>query len=76
VIIFGAGIGSIYAYDAQLEAQASSLEILNWVPPIAAETPKPVPDHPLPVRSTTKSNTPVDPNIHVSNENHRANNHG
>jgi len=34
VIIFGAGIGSIYAYDAQLEAQANDLELMSWVPPV------------------------------------------
>ena len=33
LILFGAGIASIYAYDANLEAQTSSLELVNWVPP-------------------------------------------
>jgi protein TonB len=66
VILFGAGIGSIYAYDAQLEAQASSLEILNWVPPVTPAPPKPVPAHSLPVRNTTRSNAPIDPNITVA----------
>ena len=34
VILFAAGIASIYAYDAQLEAQSDTLELLNWVPPV------------------------------------------
>jgi len=42
VIIFGAGIGSIYAYDAQLEAQASNLELMSWVPAITPPKPDPV----------------------------------
>lgn len=65
VILFGAGIGSIYAYDAQLEAQTSSLELLNWVPPVAANTPKPVPERPQVTRKTPPSNAPVDPNVTV-----------
>lgn len=48
VILFGAGIGSIYAYDAQLETQASSLELMSWVPPITPAPPKPVIEHPKP----------------------------
>jgi len=36
VILFAAGIASVYAYDAQLESQTSSLELLSWVPPVAA----------------------------------------
>jgi protein TonB len=60
VILFGAGIGSIYAYDAQLEAQASSLELMSWVPPVTPATPKPVIERsPSAVRS--HSNAPVDP---------------
>ena len=37
VILFGAGIGSIYAYDAQLEAQTSTLDFLGWIPVIKPE---------------------------------------
>ena len=33
-ILFAAGIASVYAYDAQLESQSNSLEILSWVPPV------------------------------------------
>jgi len=62
VILFGAGIGSIYAYDAQLEAQTDSLEVLNWVPPVTPATPKPIADPIRPVRRTP-STAPIDPHI-------------
>ena len=39
LILFAAGVASIYAYDARLEAQSSDLTVLNWIPPV---TP---PDH-------------------------------
>src|SRR6266571_2766120 len=39
LILFAAGIASIYAYDARLEAQSSDLTILNWIPAV------PAPDH-------------------------------
>lgn len=61
LILFAAGVASIYAYDARLEAQSNSLEILNWVPPV---TPPPV--HPTNVaaprvvRRVAPSNVPVD----------------
>jgi len=66
VILFGAGIASIYAYDANLEAQTSSLELLNWVPPVTTAAPKPIPNHPEPVRRQTTSNATVDPNIKIA----------
>ena len=66
VILFGAGIASIYAYDARLEEQTSSLELLNWVPPVTTTAPKPIPTHPEPVRRPTTSNAPVDRNISVA----------
>lgn len=66
VILFAAGIVSVYAYDAQLESQAGSLELLNWVPPVTA-APKPVRDnHPQVVRRSTPATAPVDRNITVS----------
>jgi protein TonB len=40
IALTGAGVASVLAYDAQLEAQTSSLELLNWVPPV-------IPDRPL-----------------------------
>ena len=52
VIIFGAGIGSIYAYDAQLETQVSSLELMSWVPPVTPE-----PNRVQPARSPASSSS-------------------
>ena len=34
VLFFVAGIVSIYAYDARVEAQTDELEVLSWVPPV------------------------------------------
>ena len=53
VLFFVAGIVSIYAYDARLDAQTNELELLNWVPPVAV-----VPDHerPQPARRAPASN--------------------
>jgi len=66
VILFAAGIVSVYAYDAQLEAQTNSLELLNWVPPIIPATaPAPRDVHPV-IRRTTPTSAPVDPNIRMS----------
>lgn len=65
VILFGAGIASIYAYDANLEAQTGDLELLNWVPPVTTAAPKPIAD-PQPVRRPTTSNAPVDRNVNIS----------
>jgi protein TonB len=66
VILLAAGVASVYAYDAQLEAQTSSLELLYWVPPITA-APKPVqPDRPQTVRRSSPTNATVDPKITVA----------
>src|ERR1044071_5234971 len=64
LILFGAGIGSIYAYDAQLEAQTTGMELLNWVPPVPP-TAKPVSEPPKTVRRSTPSSAPVDPTARV-----------
>jgi protein TonB len=64
LILFAAGIASIYAYDAHLEAQNTDLTLLSWVPPL-----KPVADRERPretPRRTAPSNAPVDRNIRVS----------
>ncbi|HXI26234.1 MAG TPA: energy transducer TonB [Pyrinomonadaceae bacterium] len=39
IALTGAGVASVFAYDAQLEAQTSSLELLNWVPPVTPDRP-------------------------------------
>jgi len=59
VILFGAGIGSIYAYDAQLEAQANDLELMSWVPPVTPE-----PNRVQPARSPASSSN----NSHTSSQ--------
>jgi len=65
VILFAAGIASIYAYDARLEAQTSDLELLNWVPPVTPAVHPPQETHPTSVRRSVPSNAPVDRNIDV-----------
>src|SRR5262249_30455845 len=66
VVLFAAGIVSVYAYDAQLEAQTSSLELLNWVPPVVPETPRIVRDDRPATRRSTHTNAPADRNITIS----------
>jgi len=48
------GVASIYAYDAHLEEQTESLELLTFVPPPAPEEPQPV-RNTIP-RSSTETN--------------------
>jgi TonB family protein len=67
LILFVAGIVSIYAYDARLEAQTSSLELLNWVPPIVPGPTHVPPEMPRqPVRRTQPSTAPVDGSITIA----------
>jgi len=62
LILSAAGIVSVYAYDAQLEAQTSSLELLQWVPPAPVEQVRPIPEAVRPlIRRATPSTAPVDP---------------
>src|ERR1041385_8766147 len=61
IALTGAGVASVFAYDAQLEAQTSSLELLSWVPPVTPEGPQPVRERQPQVRRTA-SNATVDPN--------------
>ena len=60
VILFAAGVASIYAYDAQLEAQSSDLTVLNWVPPVTSTPARPPRETPRPVHRSAPSNAPVD----------------
>jgi protein TonB len=66
VILFAAGIVSVYAYDAQLEAQTSSLELLNWVPPVNRAIADPPRSHEPIIRRSTPATAPVDRNIIIS----------
>jgi protein TonB len=62
IALTGAGVASVFAYDAQLEAQTSSLEVLNWVPPVTAEPPRPINAvQPPRVRRSTPTSAPIDP---------------
>ena len=65
LILFAAGIASIYAYDAHLEAQNTDITLLSWVPPVTR--PQEVrPRNTEPIRRSARSNAPVDRNIRVS----------
>src|SRR5713226_6870175 len=59
VLFFVAGIVSIYAYDARVEAQTDELEVLSWVPPVTAVAPKPPRDVQA-IQRTAPSNARVD----------------
>ncbi len=63
VILFAAGIASVCAYDAQLEAQTSDLIVDYWVPPITPATAPPPRDVRPVIRRTTPSAAPVDLNV-------------
>ncbi|MDX6447283.1 MAG: periplasmic protein TonB [Blastocatellia bacterium] len=55
LILSAAGVASIFAYDAHLEAQTNDLVLLNWIPPV-----KPVTEHDRPQparRAPASSNT-------------------
>ena len=64
LILFAAGIASIYAYDAHLEAQNTDLEVLGWVPPVN-RAPEVRPRTNEPVRRSARSNAPVDQTARV-----------
>src|SRR5437870_13685367 len=65
LILFAAGIASIYAYDARLEAQTDSLEVLNWIPPVTPAAHPPQETRPQQVRRSAPSSAPVDRNTAV-----------
>jgi protein TonB len=63
LILSAAGVASIYAYDAHLEAQTSDLVILNWVPPVTPATPAVPSRDPQRIHRSAPSNAPVDPSV-------------
>ena len=66
VALTAAGVASVFAYDAQLEAQTSSLELLSWVPPVTPEPPRPINAvQPPRIRRSAPTTAPVDPNVRV-----------
>jgi protein TonB len=67
LILFSAGVASIYAYDARLEAQSSDLTLLNWIPPVTAAPARPPREtQPRPVHRSSPSNAPVDRNVAIA----------
>jgi protein TonB len=65
VIVFAAGVVSIMAYDARLESQTNSLEVLSWIPP-ATTTPKADPPRNIqPTHRVVPSTAPVDQHISI-----------
>jgi TonB family protein len=63
LILSGAGIASIYAYDAHLEAQSTDLELLNWVPQITPPIPTVRPRETPAMHRPAPSNAPVDRSV-------------
>lgn len=66
LILSAAGVASIYAYDAHLEAQTNDLVLLDWVPAIKPATPTVRPREAQQTRRSAPSNAQVDPNVHES----------
>src|SRR5437660_9307959 len=66
LILFAAGIASVYAYDARLEAQTDSLEVLNWIPPVTPAAHPPQENQRSPIRRSAPSSAPVDRSISVA----------
>jgi len=62
LLFLAAGIGSIYAYDARLEAQNDNLILLNWVPPVTAK-PADRPQETQPAQRSPKPIARVDPSV-------------
>jgi len=57
VLFVAAGVASIYAYDAHLEAQSTQLELLSWVPQPPTEVIADVERNPARSSSNTTNNT-------------------
>ncbi|HMG75352.1 MAG TPA: TonB family protein [Pyrinomonadaceae bacterium] len=72
LILSAAGVASIYAFDAHLEAQTSDLVLLDWVPPIKpVDREQPQPTHRAPASNNTgrTSPQPVRPILYESASN-------
>jgi protein TonB len=65
LILSGAGVGSIYAYDAHLEAQNTDFTLLSWVPEVKPVPERERPRETQPPRRSTPTNAPVDRNVRV-----------
>src|SRR5262249_51846992 len=64
LVLTAAGIVGILTYDAQVEAQNADLLLQSWIPPV-----KPItsdrPRENRPLRSVTRRNATVDPNVRI-----------
>jgi protein TonB len=71
LILSAAGVASIYAYDAHLEAQSDDLVLLNWVPPATPDRARPEPPRraPATTNSSRVSSQPVRPILYESASN-------
>ncbi len=65
LILFAAGIASIYAYDARLEVPSTDLTLLSWVPPVKPPTTRPRDDDNQRNRRAPSANTNTDPHLNV-----------
>ena len=65
LILFAAGVVSILAYDARLESQTNSLEVLNWIPPAPNPTQANPPRAVQPAHRPIPSTAPVDPHLRI-----------
>ena len=66
LILSAAGVASIYAYDAHLEAQNTELAVDLWVPPVKPVTPAVQPRDLQPIHRSAPSNAAIDRNITVA----------
>jgi len=71
LILSGAGVASIYAYDAHLEAQSDDLVLLNWIPPVTPDRARPEPPRRAPASTNTSRavSQPVRPVLYESPSN-------
>ena len=65
LVLFAAGVASILAYDARLESQTNSLEVLNWIPPAPNPTEASPPRAIQPAHRPIPSTAPVDPHLRI-----------
>jgi protein TonB len=63
LILSAAGVASIYAYDAHLEAQTNDLVLLDWVPPITPAAREVRPPEAPQIHRSAPSNAQVDRNV-------------
>jgi TonB family protein len=72
LILSAAGVASIYAYDAHLEAQSTDLTLLSWVPPVKPvvdQRPQPTSRAPATNNTGRTSPQPVRPVLYESASN-------